>query len=170
MDFKGATAFLLAARTADADLMRLLLQLGADPTIPNSRMTTPLLAAAGVGVQSPGEDPGSPEDVYEVVKIALEAGCDVNKVNNQGETAMHGAAYKFAATTVPLLAAHGAKMEVWNTKNRLGWTPLRIGVGVHRGMNLRGSPETADAIRKLMVAAGVSTHVEPETNISGATK
>ena len=129
-----------------------------------------MLAAAGVGVQSPGEDPGSPEEVYQVVKIALEAGCDVNKVNKRGETVMHGVAYKFAATSVPLLAAHGAKLEVWNTKNRLGWTPLRIGVGVHRGMNLRSSPETANAIRKLMEAAGVSTHVDPETNISGATK
>jgi hypothetical protein len=59
---------------------------------------------------------------------------------------------------------------VWNTKNKLGWTPLRIAVGVHRGMNLRSSPEAEKEIRKLMEKAGVSTYVEPETNISGATK
>lgn len=170
MDFDGATAFLLAARTADYELMRLLLELGADPTIPNSNGTTPLLAAAGVGVQSPKEDPGSPEDVYEAVTIALEAGCDINRVNSKGESVMHGAAYKFAASTIPLLAENGADIDVWNTENQLGWTPLRIAVGVHRGMNLRSSPEVEKEIRKLMVAAGVSTHVEPERNISGATK
>ena len=102
MDFEGATAFLLAARTADADLMRLLLELGADPTIPNTSGTTALLAAAGVGVQSPKEDPGSPEEVYEAVTVALEVGCDVNKVNSKGESVMHGAAYKFAASIIPL--------------------------------------------------------------------
>ncbi len=170
MDFEGATAFLLAARTADTAMMRLLLELGADPRIPNTSGTTPLLAAAGVGVQSPTEDPGSPEDVYKAVTIALEAGCDVNEVNRKGESVMHGAAYKFAASTIPLLAAHGANMDVWNTKNKLGWTPLRIALGVHRGMNLRSSPEAEKEIRKLMMAAGVSTYVEPETNISGATK
>jgi ankyrin repeat protein len=170
MDFEGATAFLLAARTADADLMRLLLELGANPRIPNTRGTTPLLAAAGVGVQSPKEDPGSPEEVHKAVTIALEAGCDVNRVNSRGESVMHGAAYRFAASTIPLLAAHGAHIDVWNTKNKLGWTPLRIAVGVHRGMNLRSSPEAEQEIRKLMLAAGVSVRVEPETNISGATK
>ncbi len=170
MDFEGATALLLAARTADTAMMRLLLELGADPKIPNTSGTTPLLAAAGVGVQSPKEDPGSPEDVYEAVTIALEAGCDVNKVNRKGESVMHGAAYKFAASTIPLLASHGANMDVWNTKNKLGWTPLRIAIGVHRGMNLRSSPEVEKEIRKLMDEAGVSTYVEPETNISGATK
>ena len=170
MDFDGATAFLLACRTADTAMMRLLLELGADPRIPNTSGTTPLLAAAGVGVQSPKEDPGSPEEVYKAVTIALEAGGDVNKVNRKGESVMHGAAYKFAASTIPLLASHGANMDVWNTKNKLGWTPLRIAVGVHRGMNLRSSPEAEKEIRNLMEKAGVSTYVEPETNISGTTK
>jgi hypothetical protein len=37
-------------------------------------------------------------------------------------------------------------------------------------MNLRASPETAAVLRKAMSAAGLSTVVEPEENISGATK
>ena len=32
----GATPFLLAARTADAELMRFLAKLGADPLLPNA--------------------------------------------------------------------------------------------------------------------------------------
>ena len=70
---------------------------------------------------------------------------------------------------VTFLAAHGAKVEVWNRKNDHDWTPLRIAEGVHRGMNLRRSPETAEVLRKLMTGAGVSTEVEPEKVISGAT-
>jgi hypothetical protein len=61
-------------------------------------------------------------------------------------------------------------MEVWNRKNKKGWTPLRIATGVHRGMNFRSSPKTAAALRKVMIAVGVSTDVEPENNISGATQ
>ena len=166
----GATPFLLAARTADAELMRLLVTLGADPLISNRDNTTPLIIAAGVGVQSPGEDPGTESEILEAVKVAVELGNDVNAVDLRGETAMHGAAYKHAPSIVPYLVAKGAKIEVWNRKNRQGWTPLRIATGVHRGMNLRSSPETAAALREIMAAAGVSTEVEPETNISGGTK
>jgi ankyrin repeat protein len=169
LNMKGATPFLLAARTADAELMRLLHELGADPLIPNEDNTTPLLVAAGVGVQSTNEDPGTPEEIYEAVKVALELGNDPNAIDDNGETAMHGAAYKYAASTVPLLMKHGMKIETWNRKNDIGWTPLRIATGVHKTMNLRSSPETAAEIRAVLAAAGLSTYVEPETNISGAT-
>ena len=69
-----------------------------------------------------------------------------------------------------MLADAGARIEIWNRKNELGWTPLRIATGVHRGMNFRFSPQTASAIRAVMQAAGVSTEVEPEAFISGATR
>ena len=82
---------------------------------------------------------------------------------------MHGAAYKQLPSVVKFLGENGAKVEVWNRKNSLGWTPLRIAVGVHRGMNFRFHEPTAAALRELMVAAGVSTEVEPEAVISGGT-
>ncbi len=100
----GATPYFLAARTADAELMRLLVQLGADPKIGNAEGTTPLIAAAGLGTRSPGEDSGTESEVLEAVKTALEFGADVNEVNQNGETAMHGAAYKNLPAVVALLA------------------------------------------------------------------
>src|SRR5262249_38826795 len=47
---RGATAFLFASHTADLPLMRLLVELGADPKLPNADRCPPLLAAAGIGV------------------------------------------------------------------------------------------------------------------------
>ena len=170
LNTSGATPFMLAARTGDAELMRLLAKLGADPLIPNVDGTTPLMVAAGIGTRSPGEDAGTDAEVLEAVKVAIELGNDVNAVDKNGETAMHGAAYKQVPAAAQYLLDHGAKIEVFNHKNRNGWTPLRIADGVHRGMNLRASPETAAVIRKAMAAAGVSTVVDPEENISGATK
>ena len=167
----GATPFLLAARTGDFELMRVLAALGADPLLPNADNTTPLMVAAGVGTRSPGEDAGEEREVLEAVKVAHQLGGDLNAVDNNGDTAMHGAAYKWLPSVAQYLADQGAKIEVWNRKNKTnGWTPLRIAEGVHRGMNLRRSPETAAVLRTVMAAAGVSTEVEPETNISGATR
>ena len=45
----GATPFMLAALTADAELMRTLAALGADPLLTNAENSTPLMAAAGLG-------------------------------------------------------------------------------------------------------------------------
>src|SRR5579872_841560 len=72
----GATPFLMAARTADAPLMRLLVELGADPLLPNADGTTPVLAAAGVGTYFPGQDAGTEQEVLEALKVALEFGGD----------------------------------------------------------------------------------------------
>ena len=170
LNTSGATPFLLAARTGDAELMRLLAKLGADPLLPNVDGTTPLMVAAGVGTRSPGEDAGTNEEVLEAVKVAVELGNDVNAVDRHGETAVHGAAYKQVPEAAQYLIDHGAKVELYNKKNDHGWTALRIAEGVHRGMNLRSSPETAAVIRKAMIAAGVDPVGDPEVIISGATK
>lgn len=164
----GATPFLLAARTADAALMRELAKLGADPLMPNADNTTPLLVAAGVGTNSPPEDPGTETEVVEAIKVALALGNDINAVDKNGETVMHGAAYKQVPAAVRLLAERGAKVDVWNQKNRKGWTPLQITKGVHRGMNIQKSPATEAAVREVMVAAGVEPVVPPGSSIEPA--
>jgi ankyrin repeat protein len=161
----GATPFLMAARTGDAELMRLLAELGADPLLPNADNSTPLIVAAGLGTRSPGEDAGTESEVLEAVKVALELGNDINAVDNKGETAMHGAAYKHLPSVVRFLADNGAKIEIWNQKNRSGWTPLKIADGVRRGGNIRMSEPTAAVFREIMTAAGVSTVLEPDEDV-----
>jgi len=146
----GATAFLLAARTADPDLMRLLVELGADPLLTNDDGTTPLMVAAGVGTSSPGEDPGTEPEIFEATKLALELGGDVNAVDKNGETAMHGAAYKHVPSVARYLAEHGAKVEIWNRPNKRGWTALRITEGIPVGMNIAGHAETRAVLQELL--------------------
>jgi ankyrin repeat protein len=163
MNMIGATPFMMAARTADVPLMRLLAELGADPLLPNADNSTPILAAAGLGTYSPGEDPGTEAEVMEAVKVALELGGDVNTVDQNGETVIHAAAYKEVPSVAQFLIDKGAKIDVWNQKNKTGWTPLRIADGVVRGGGtVRPSPATAAVLRQAMSAAGVSTVVEPD--------
>jgi len=158
----GATPFLLAARTADFELMRVLAELGADPRLPNEDSTTPLMVAAGLGTQNPGEDPGTEPEVLEAVKVALELGNDLNAVDKNGETVMHGAAYKHVPSVVQFLAAKGARIDVWNHQNKNGWTPLKIAEGVQRGMNIVSSPPTAAAIRQVMEGVTATQTRQPQ--------
>jgi ankyrin repeat protein len=151
----GATPFLLAALTADAELMRTLAALGADPFLPNMENSTPLMVAAGLATRSPGEDAGTESEVLEALQAALELGADVNAVDINGETAMHGAAYKNLPSVVKFLAAKGAKIEIWNRADKYGWTPLAIAVGYRFG-NFKPSPETEAVIREVMINAGVT--------------
>jgi ankyrin repeat protein len=159
LNTKGATAFMLAARTADAELMRYLVKLGADPSIPNEDNSTPLMAAAGLGTRAPGEDAGTESEVIEAMQVALDLGADINAVDNKGETAMHGAAYKGLPGAAQFLADKGAKIDVWNRKNKHGWSPLAIAQG-YRFDNFTPLPQTEAAIRRLMTAAGVSTETD----------
>ncbi len=153
----GATPFLLAAFTADAAYMRLLVELGADPLLGNNDNSTPLMAACGIGIGSDAADEtaGTEPEVIEAVQLALELGADVNTVDANGETAMHGAAYKNLPKVVQLLAGKGARIEIWNRTNKYGWTPLLIAEG-HRPGNFKPSAETIAALHRVMLAAGVT--------------
>jgi ankyrin repeat protein len=150
----GATPFLLAARSADFELMRELARLGADPLIPNQDGATPLIVAAGLGTRSPGEDAGTEEEVVEAIRVALELGNDIHAVDDNGETAMHGAAYKNCGAAVRFLAERGMKPSVWNQPNKAGWTPLDIAMGYRFG-NFKPSPPTEAAIREIAAKVGV---------------
>ena len=164
----GASPLFLAAQFAAADIMRLLIDGGADPLF-SLRGTTVLMAAAGVGVggiaaelsavhtdrHSRRLDPGEVElalvqdedersvmnSGLKAVQLALEHHVDVNAVNEAGDTALHGAAGHGFNSVVRLLVDAGAKVAV---KNQEGLTPFAVATA-------RGRKGTAELLRKRSV-------------------
>ena len=122
----GATPFWLAARFAQPGLMRLLAKHGADPlfvhrvdytadalvTERRKMATTALMAATGMGGGTAWVQPSRAEreaPMLEAVKLAVEAGVDVNAANTDGRTALDAAQALKYQTVVSFLVEHGAK-------------------------------------------------------------
>ena len=141
-----ATPFLLAAKAADVEMMRVLLEGGADATLTTVEGVTPLMAAAGVGIYKVGESPGTGEEALEAVKFLREIGADVGTVDVNGDTAMHGAAFRGYPPLVQYLFDQGAKL---NVKNKKGQTPLAIADGIFHISVFIKNAETAALLRKL---------------------
>lgn len=142
----GGTPFLIAARANHVDVMRELLAHGADPLIPTSNGTTPLMMAAGVG-HEPGITRSMESEALRAVYLCVELGADVNAVNEAGDTALHGAAWREEADSiVQFLVARGAEVDATNNR---AWTPLVIAEGIHTGGNYIQSDTTAALLRTL---------------------
>lgn len=156
LGMEGATAFLMAADRADAPFMKLLLDLGADPFTPNVEGSTPLMAAAGLGTTAPEEEAGSEAEARDAVQLLVDLGADIDAVDDNGDTAMHGAAFASFPTVVQQLADSGADIHVWTQPNEQGRTPLFIAEGFRGGLP-RPSRPTIEAITYLMDGAGIST-------------
>jgi ankyrin repeat protein len=123
----GATPFLLAAAAFDVEVMRVLVAGGADPLLTVEDKSTALMLAAGMGRFF---DPPTEEDrrnALEAAKLAVELGIDVNAANEEGRTALHGAALFGADTIIQFLVDKGANVD---TKDKLGMTPWSIAAGV----------------------------------------
>ena len=154
----GATAFFLAAKNTDVEALRVLIEAGADPLIPSADGTTPLMVAAGIAIFIPGEDggslPGQEDEVLEVVRVCVELGTDVNATNFRNETALHGAAFRGVNRVVEYLVDQGAALDARTVE---GWTPLAIANGLSYSDFFKAQAHTADRLRELMAARGLST-------------
>jgi ankyrin repeat protein len=142
--------------------MKVLLDGGADPHLTQADLTTVAIIAAGGGGQRvyPGSasvsTPATEEDSLAAVKLAVGSGVDLDAFNVNGETAMHRASARGADSIVAYLAERGARLD---TKDRRGRTPLDVALGVGGGG--RGGPpqvrkSTADLLRRLMQARGLT--------------
>ncbi len=151
----GATPFLLAAKAVDLDMMRLLLDLGANPLTANEDGTTALLVAAGVGIWSSSESPGSAEEALEAVKLMAALGDSVTTVDANGDAALHGAVMRGSPELVLYLLEHGAAL---NPVNERGWTPLTIAQGVFYANLGRRWPD----MEALLLGLGATSPTAPE--------
>ena len=134
----GSTPFLQAAKVADVDMMRLLVELGADASITTEEGVTPLMAAAGVGIWKIGENPGTNVEALEAVELAWELGNDVNAADTNGDTALHGAIHRGAGNIVRFLVEKGADIDAVNEN---GWSALSVAQGVFYPNTFNRHPE-----------------------------
>ena len=151
----GATPFLLAAKAVDLDMMRLLLKMGAEPLVANEDGTTALLVAAGVGIWSSSESPGSAGEALEAVKLMVELGDSVSTVDDNGDAVLHGAVMRGSPELVLYLLEHGAALDPVNER---GWTPLTIAQGIFYANLGRRWPD----MEALLIGLGATSPTTPE--------
>lgn len=177
----SATPYWLAAYYQEPEIMRALVDAGADPSLTTLELwesvfdraggvgpphiaggfQSPLLAAVG-GRHNRGRvfnsslrDPDADErQALESARIAIEFGADVNHADRGGTAPIHTAAQRNYATVVQLLAEHGADLTL---KNGRGQTPLQIAERAEQGRAARPdittypSGNSAQALRDLGV-------------------
>ena len=170
---KGATPYFLAAVAGDAALMRMLGTSGADPKLTAEGGVTPLIAAArsactgscefqGANV---GIDGAAAEAALEAAAVAVELGADVNAASEEGQTAMHMAAFSGADRLVQFLADHGAKVDVQDIR---GETPWSMAAGLSTVLRYRGQYGAHDSTAALLQKLGAQTLTQEELEARAA--
>ena len=160
-DLRGATPLWVAANASNGrggaadqletsiEILRALLAAGTDQHLTTDDGTTPLMAAAGLGHRSysPRDPRGRRSVTAEAaVKTLLEAGADVNAVNEADFTALHGAAFRGLNEVIVYLVEQGAHI---NARDFRGRTPYRVAEGAKQAFNFQGWPETAGLLKEL---------------------
>ena len=156
----GATPLLRAAGSQDKEAVKLLLDHGARVDVPNVMGVTPVIAAAGLGMEpAPRFNPDAP-DVQDrsiaTLELLLAKGADVNAritdvksttarmgrgstlPERGGQSALFGAVQWAWPRVVQYLIAHGAKVDI---KDDAGLSPLDAASG--KGTDNRPSAEVA---------------------------
>lgn len=159
----GATPYMQAAKAVNPEMMRLLVDLGADPRLTADDGTSAIMLAAGMGKRSLSDmfafvqyySWDEPRAI-ETIKLAKELGGDINAKNEFGETALHGAVYHAANQVVKYLVDSGADINATNWADQ---TPLRSANGhLYSGTFVR-YPETAELLLSLGADPQVGTQL-----------
>lgn len=170
---RGATPYLLAAVAGDAPLMRLLGRSGADPRLGADGGATPLMAAARSACTGSCEfqganlevDPAAAAAALEAVQVALELGADLDAANEDGQTAMHMAAFTGADAVVQLLADRGAAVDVQDAR---GETPWSMAAGLSTVLRYRGQYGTHESTAALLLKIGATPITQEELEARAA--
>src|SRR5579871_1914211 len=145
LDAAGATPFLLAASANDLEIMRILLDAGADPKIRTATNASAIMAAAGLN-HSIGEDTVTEAQAMATVKFLLDLGVDPKGETTFGENALFGPAYRGWNTLLAQLIDLGVNV---NAVSKAGVTPWLAADG--NGDRLGGvlyNKEGAELLRK----------------------
>jgi ankyrin repeat protein len=144
-DSVGATPVLLAASVDDVEMMRLLLEAGADPKIPTATNATAIMAATGLN-HGIGEDLLTEAQATEAVTLLLDLGVNPRGETTFGENALFGPAYRGWNHLLAQMIDLGVNV---NAVSKAGVTPWLAANG--QGDRLGGvlyNKEGADLLQK----------------------
>ena len=175
----GATPFIRAAQSSDTELMKLLLEYKADPTLTTANGDDALTAAGGVGWVEGVTYERSAQENVEALRMLLDLGLNPNHANSEGRTALMGAALKGRNAAVQLLVDRGARLDIYDKGSRdtdkIGsaaaghtWQALDYAEGLVRVgvQSATAYPETAALIRRLMKERGLPVPAENRNILS----
>jgi hypothetical protein len=175
-----ATVIHRAAFAGDLELVKLLLQYGADPHVLSSDRETTLMAACGNGFISGYHRTRPPAERLEVIKLLLQLGEDINAADNYGITPLMMAANFGDVSIVKYLIEQGADMGAHDlgTKNDGSFgastEPLMpidyaIGIGTFRPNNaILPHDDVAKLMQDEMKKRGIK-HTTSECTLRGFT-
>ena len=152
-DLNGAGGLVFGAgqsyTSSSVEILRILLDAGADQHLTSVDGTTPLMMAAGLGeaTYTPREPRGirSPS-AEEAVKFLVEAGGDIDVTNEADFTALHGAAFRGLNEVIEYLAEQGADIDARDFRGR---TAYRMAEGSKQSFQFQSWPETAQFLADL---------------------
>jgi ankyrin repeat protein len=164
----GATPFIRAAQSSDTVLMQLLLKFKADPQATTANGDNALTASAGIGWVEGVTYERSAKENFEAMKMLLDLGLDPNHANNEGRTALMGAAMKGRPDVIQMLVDRGANLAAYDKGNRdtdkvssaaagKTWQPIDYAEGLVR-VGVQSAvvrPEASALIRKLMAERNI---------------
>ena len=160
----GTTPLMRAAKYDNRDMVELLVQNGADVRAVQPDGTNALMLAAGIkyAITQEGdpEKSGTADDAYEIARLLLDRGVDVNAANAKGETALYGAAFTGRNRMLSYLVERGARLDA-KTKQDLTILDAALNIGVSddgTGSRVGGKPgeSTVTLVKSLMAKAGLS--------------
>jgi hypothetical protein len=169
----GTTPLLRAAKSADTEVIRLLLKHGADATAETGNGVSAIMMAANVSTRE--EDMTgrnkSQQDVIAAIRVLRTAGADINGTDTQGRSAAHGAALWGLTDVVTFLHETGGRIDL---KDKRGFTPLDTALGKSGGFGFDGRSsvvheETAAAILELL-GPGAETSNAPSAPLQERTQ
>ena len=162
----GATPLLRAAAGQDSEAVRLLLDYGGRVDVPNVMGVTPLIGAAGLGMEPGPRFNPSGDDVEDraiaTLEMLLAAGADVNAritdvkgrtarwgrgsflPERGGQSALFGAVQWAWPRVVQYLIDHGAEVDIVDD---LGVSPLDAALGRAGSADNRPSDEVAEILQ-----------------------
>ncbi len=154
-DLVGGTPFLRAAWNGDVEVMRYLLENGADPRVETEKGENALLLLAGAGWPLGQGYLRSEEEILAALDLLVEElGFDVNSETAEGFTPLMGAVFKGDNYVVEYLVEHGARLDAKDKAGRslITWAK---GIAANTGQPPRPMPHTEALLRELMAERGI---------------